>query len=50
MIRHSAWVGQRWADPAFPIAYPDFGSSSYWAQQTLQLREQATLARQASAG
>ncbi len=40
MLRHNAWVAQRWEDPAFPRAYPDFGSSSYWAQQTMQLREQ----------
>jgi Ser/Thr protein kinase RdoA (MazF antagonist) len=47
MLHHNAWVSQRWADPAFPIAYPDFGSSSYWAQQSMQLREQLALARAA---
>ncbi len=40
MIRHNAWVAQRWQDPAFPAAFPDFGSSGYWGQQALQLREQ----------
>lgn len=40
MIRHNAWVAQRWSDPAFPAAFPDFGSSGYWGQQALQLREQ----------
>jgi Ser/Thr protein kinase RdoA (MazF antagonist) len=40
MIRHNAWVAQRWHDPAFPVAFPAFGSSSYWAQQVMQLREQ----------
>jgi Ser/Thr protein kinase RdoA (MazF antagonist) len=40
MLRHNAWVARRWDDPAFPRAYPDFGSSSYWAQQSMQLREQ----------
>jgi len=44
MIRHNAWVAQRWQDPAFPAAFPDFGSSGYWGQQTLQLREQLRLA------
>jgi Ser/Thr protein kinase RdoA (MazF antagonist) len=44
MIRHNAWVAQRWHDPAFPAAFPDFGSSGYWGQQTLQLREQLRLA------
>lgn len=40
MLRHNAWIAQRWADPAFPLAYPHFGSSSYWGQQAMQLREQ----------
>jgi Ser/Thr protein kinase RdoA (MazF antagonist) len=40
MIRHNAWVAHRWHDPAFPAAFPDFGSSGYWGQQALQLREQ----------
>jgi Ser/Thr protein kinase RdoA (MazF antagonist) len=39
LLRHNAWIARRWADPAFPLAYPHFGSSSYWAQQSLQLRE-----------
>jgi Ser/Thr protein kinase RdoA (MazF antagonist) len=44
MIRHNAWVAQRYDDPAFPAAWPDFGSSAYWAQQCVQLREQVRLA------
>jgi Ser/Thr protein kinase RdoA (MazF antagonist) len=44
MIRHNAWVAQRWQDPAFPLAFPDFGSSGYWGQQTMQLREQLRVA------
>jgi Ser/Thr protein kinase RdoA (MazF antagonist) len=44
MIRHNAWVAQRWADPAFPRAFPDFGSSGWWGQQALQLREQVRAA------
>ena len=44
MIRHNAWVAQRWSDPAFPAAFPDFGSAAYWGQQALQLREQLRLA------
>ena len=39
MIRHNAWVAQRWGDPAFPVAFPAFGSAGYWGQQTVQLRE-----------
>jgi Ser/Thr protein kinase RdoA (MazF antagonist) len=40
MIHHSAWIAERWSDPAFPAAFPWFGSAAYWSQQTVQLREQ----------
>ena len=40
MIHHSAWLSQRWNDPAFPVAFPWFGGAAYWQQQVLQLREQ----------
>jgi Ser/Thr protein kinase RdoA (MazF antagonist) len=40
MIHHSAWIARRWADPAFPIAFPWFESPSYWAEQTTRLHEQ----------
>ena len=40
MIHHSAWLAERWTDPAFPPAFPWFGTAGYWGQQTLQLREQ----------
>ena len=41
MIHHSAWLAERWSDPAFPVAFPWFGAPGYWAQQTMLLREQA---------
>lgn len=40
MIHHSAWLAERWTDPAFPAAFPWFGTAGYWGQQTTQLREQ----------
>jgi Ser/Thr protein kinase RdoA (MazF antagonist) len=40
MLRHSAWIAERWSDPAFPAAFPFFGSAAYWQQQIQQLREQ----------
>jgi Ser/Thr protein kinase RdoA (MazF antagonist) len=40
MLRHSAWLAERWGDPAFPAAFPYFGSPAYWSQQTTQMREQ----------
>jgi Ser/Thr protein kinase RdoA (MazF antagonist) len=43
MIRHSAWLAERWHDPAFPAAFPYFDTAAYWSQQTVQLREQIEL-------
>ena len=40
MLRHSAWLAERWSDPTFPIHFPFFGTAAYWSQQTTQLREQ----------
>lgn len=40
MLRHSAWLAERWQDPTFPHHFPFFGSAAYWNQQTAQLREQ----------
>jgi len=40
MIHHSAWLAERWTDPAFPAAFPWFGTAGYWGQQTQQLQEQ----------
>jgi len=40
MLRHSAWLAERWGDPTFPLNFPFFGTSAYWSQQTTQLREQ----------
>ncbi|EHR69935.1 putative homoserine kinase type II (protein kinase fold) [Burkholderiales bacterium JOSHI_001] len=40
MVHHSAWLAERWRDPAFPIAFPFFESPAYWSQQAQQLREQ----------
>jgi len=42
MIQHSAWIAQRWEDPAFPRAFPHFGTAAYWSEQTTQLREQVS--------
>jgi Ser/Thr protein kinase RdoA (MazF antagonist) len=40
MVRHSAWLAERWTDPAFPAAFPFFDTAAYWSQQTTQMREQ----------
>ena len=41
MIHYSAWILRRLEDPAFPRAFPDFGTERYWAQQIQDLWEQA---------
>jgi Ser/Thr protein kinase RdoA (MazF antagonist) len=40
MLHHSAWIAERWNDPAFPAAFPWFGSERYWQDQILALKEQ----------
>jgi Ser/Thr protein kinase RdoA (MazF antagonist) len=30
LIHYSAWLARRWDDPAFPRAFPWFGTSDYW--------------------
>lgn len=40
LIHYSAWLAQRWSDPAFPIAFPWFDSVRYWEEHVLTLREQ----------
>lgn len=40
MIHHSGWIAKRWDDPAFPAAFPWFGTPNYWMDQTALLAEQ----------
>jgi len=40
LVHYSAWLARRWDDPAFPIAFPWFGSSDYWRGQVQMLEEQ----------
>jgi Ser/Thr protein kinase RdoA (MazF antagonist) len=43
LLHYSAWLAQRWHDPAFPAAFPWFGSQIYWQDRILELREQIAL-------
>jgi Ser/Thr protein kinase RdoA (MazF antagonist) len=43
LIHYSAWIARRWDDPAFPIAFPWFGTQRYWQDRILELREQVAL-------
>ncbi len=40
LIYYAAWIGRRWEDPAFPAAFPWFGTTRYWQDRILELREQ----------
>ena len=40
MIHYMAWIARRWDDPAFPPAFPWFGTPRYWEEQLNDLREQ----------
>lgn len=40
LLHYSAWLARRWSDPAFPAAFPWFGTSAYWSEQTTRLRQQ----------
>ena len=42
LIHYSAWLARRWEDPAFPAAFPWFGSHRYWQDRILELREQTS--------
>ena len=34
IITYAMWIMNRWNDPSFPRIFPDFGSYSYWAEET----------------
>ncbi|ROR34884.1 serine/threonine protein kinase [Inmirania thermothiophila] len=40
ILGHAAWIARRWDDPAFPAAFPWFGTQRYWQDLILTLREQ----------
>jgi Ser/Thr protein kinase RdoA (MazF antagonist) len=40
MIHYAAWLARRWDDPAFPRAFPWFGTPRYWEEHVRQLTEQ----------
>ncbi len=42
-VHYSAWVARRWKDPAFPMAFPQFGTYQYWNDETEDLETQLKL-------
>lgn len=41
LMHYAAWIARRWTDPAFPHAFPWFGTPGYWEEHLASLREQA---------
>lgn len=39
ILRFSAWIAHRWEDPAFPQAFPQFGTDSYWREELQNLQQ-----------
>ncbi|MFM7202540.1 MAG: serine/threonine protein kinase [Myxococcota bacterium] len=39
-LHYAAWIARRWDDPAFPVAFPHFGTHRYWQELTQDLHEQ----------
>jgi len=39
-VFYAAWIARRWQDPAFPDAFPHFGTPQYWETETRDLEEQ----------
>jgi Ser/Thr protein kinase RdoA (MazF antagonist) len=39
-VHYAAWIARRWEDPAFPAAFPHFGTVEYWEEQTADLEDQ----------
>jgi Ser/Thr protein kinase RdoA (MazF antagonist) len=44
-IFYAGWIAKRWEDPAFPDAFPHFGSEEYWQTETRDLEDQLDLIR-----
>ncbi len=46
-VHYAAWLARRWKDPAFPPAFPHFGSHRYWSDETDDLERQLSLIERA---
>lgn len=38
-VFYAGWIAKRWDDPAFPDAFPHFGTEAYWENETRDLEE-----------
>ena len=40
MVHWAAWIARRWQDPAFPLAFPTFGTRGWWEAEVSELQRQ----------
>jgi Ser/Thr protein kinase RdoA (MazF antagonist) len=45
IVHYAAWLAKRWHDPAFPVAWPQFGTTDSWERETEDLVEQLAVIR-----
>ena len=45
VVHYAGWLARRWHDPAFPAAWPHFGTPEYWQRETDDLEEQLAIVR-----
>jgi Ser/Thr protein kinase RdoA (MazF antagonist) len=38
-VFYAGWIARRWEDPAFPDAFPHFGTDEYWENETRDLEQ-----------
>ncbi|HVT58192.1 MAG TPA: serine/threonine protein kinase [Thermoanaerobaculia bacterium] len=50
IVHYAAWLARRWHDPAFPAAWPHFGTPDYWERETDDLEEQLAFIHRAGPG
>lgn len=39
ILMYAGWITKRWSDPSFPKIFPNFGSYSFWAEETEALEK-----------
>lgn len=45
LVHYATWLARRWHDPAFPAAWPHFGTVESWERETDDLEEQVAVIR-----
>ncbi len=46
IVHYTAWIAKRWNDPAFPLAFPQFNTHTYWQTELAALEDQLRFIRQ----